>query len=79
MEDVLRNTDEATAQNITLHRLNKILKESGMSCSLFGLPAPTGEPPVNENQAQIAPPNLEILNNEQREVVNQVMETVTAA
>ena len=50
-----------------------------MSCSLFGLPAPTGEPPVNENQDQIAPPNLEILNNEQREVVNQVMATVTAA
>lgn len=59
--------------------MNHILYESRISCSSIDLPELTGEPTLNDNHDQIAPPRFDSLNNEQLEVVSMVMATVTAA
>ena len=52
--DYMRSHEETTSINKTLHDINFIFKQHGVSCSSVGLPVPRGNAPEDEvyNQAE---------------------------
>ena len=70
IEDPLQSNDDLTAENIALHQINAIFKESGMYCVMLGFPEPVGQVPLIVNNVQFGNVDPNLLNNEQRVVFN---------
>ncbi|XP_063781211.1 uncharacterized protein LOC134929546 [Pseudophryne corroboree] len=76
--DFMQHNPEHIAQNHSLHEVNTILKQHGLSCAVLGLPIPTGNAPKEEQynhveEAQQANKRISMLNERQLYAFNRIV------
>ena len=83
-EDLRRSSSDATARNAALYEIDETLRINGKSCADFGLPSPLHALAEDEtswdagSEAVHGAGNYQILNSQQRDVVDQVLADITA-
>ncbi|XP_063800227.1 uncharacterized protein LOC134968624 [Pseudophryne corroboree] len=76
--DLMQHNSENIAQNNALHDINTILQQHGLSCSVLGLPTPTGNAPAQQKynlieEAHEAQKLIAMLNNQQLHAFNTII------
>ena len=75
-EDLTRNHNCDAAMNIALNDINTILLENGTNCGAIDLPIPIDNELYLNDVPNLEEFDLEKLNNEQRELVDSVLQAM---